>query len=133
MPAHMDRRGLSGDPPGDVHVTVVAARRDPAMRSRTIAGLGTATVAVVSVVAVAVISVAGTDSPNGRSPAARPVRRQSPGAEGATRYPVTCVSVAIALHDQRFAHASFDRTIPCVRGLAATGAAGREHARRTRS
>ncbi|HUA03289.1 MAG TPA: hypothetical protein VMB27_05245 [Solirubrobacteraceae bacterium] len=110
MPADSDRRGLGGDPPGEVRVTVVPGPRDTAVRSR-IATL-------MAVLAVAIGVFVGTNSLSQRVSVVRP---SLPAVHLASPYPVTCVSVAIALHDPRFARASFDRTLPCARGLAAGG------------
>jgi hypothetical protein len=52
----------------------------------------------------------------GGRPRDAPVR--APGAAGvaaAYGYPLKCLSVAIALHDPRFARADFDHAVPCGR------------------
>jgi hypothetical protein len=42
-------------------------------------------------------------------------RQRGPALAAAYGYPLRCVSVAIALHDPRFARPDFDRTLPCGR------------------
>ena len=59
MPVQTDRRGLRGDPPGEVWVTVVAGPRDAAMRRRMVTWLAVLSVAVGSVVALAAFSAVG--------------------------------------------------------------------------
>ncbi|MBV8217398.1 MAG: hypothetical protein JO325_02960 [Solirubrobacterales bacterium] len=103
-------------------MTVVAEPRDTAMRRRVIGRLAWLSVAVASVAGVATASVVGVDSLSGGRQPGPAIRSHASGAAPGSRYPLTCVSVAIALHDPRFMHASFDRTIPCARGLDSGGA-----------
>lgn len=72
--------------------------------------LGAAATATV-VIALALTSGGGGGS-RGVSAARKP---GPPGVAAAYGYPLRCLSVAIALHDPRFARADFDRTLPCGR------------------
>ena len=75
--------------------------------------------AVVAAVAAVVLVIGpwGGDHPRASSRDAR-ARARAPGPAGvaaAYGYPLRCLSVAIALHDPRFARADFDHAVPCGR------------------
>ena len=95
----------------------MAGPRDMAMRRRIRRRINS----LLAVVAVAIGSVVGAGSPSGASQPAGAVQSRALGVAPGARYPLTCDGMAIALHDPRFARASFDRTIPCMRGLEAGG------------
>ena len=73
----------------DVHITVLPGpRRHPGLR-------------LIGYLVALTLAVAGL------APYA------SVGGAAAGRYPLRCLSVAIALHDPRFARSAFDRAIRC--------------------
>lgn len=87
-------------------VTVSAA---PPKRRRAIAIWGVLAAVIVTV-------LLATELPGGDH--SRDALRRAPGPAGvaaAYGYPLRCLSVAIALHDPRFARADFDRAVPCGR------------------
>ena len=121
-------RGLLGEPPSGVRVTVLAGPRGPTLRHRIAAGhpdlrARTITAVVAVVVAIAIAASAATTfmGVGGRIGRDEPRSRLRPAgvvrvvAASIAAYPIGCLSVAIALHDPRFTRASFDRTLPCVR------------------
>jgi hypothetical protein len=107
---------LTGDPPANVRVTVIAGPgrtgRPPHWR-RTI-GFAGALATTIATVLLAIGSFGGDRS----HAVPRNARARAPGPVGvaaAYGYPLRCLSVAIALHDPRFARADFDHAVPCGR------------------
>ena len=103
-----------GDPPANVRVTVVAGPgrtwRPP--RRRVTIGVGSALAATTAAVLLATAPWGGGHARMGL----QDVRARAPGPVGvaaAYGYPLRCLSVAIALHDPRFARADFDHIVPC--------------------
>lgn len=100
-----------------MRVTVVADGRPPrqarSYRGRTLAVAGALAATIVAVLLAT--APWGGDHPR---VSARDARARAPGAAGvaaAYGYPLRCLSVAIALHDPRFARADFDHAVPCGR------------------
>jgi hypothetical protein len=101
-----------------VRVTVTAGPGRPARgphRRRAI-GLAGALAATIAAVVLAVAPWHGDHPP--ANPRDARARARAPGPAGvaaAYGYPLKCLSVAIALHDPRFARADFDHAVPCGR------------------
>jgi hypothetical protein len=104
---------VTGDEPSNVRVTVIADGRPPrqarSYRGRTLAVAGALTAAVA---AVLIATGSGSRDHTRRAAARAPGPR---GVAAAYGYPLRCLSVAIALHDPRFARADFDHAVPCGR------------------
>lgn len=97
-----------------VRVTVIAHPPRSGRPPRTTIGFGGALAATIVAVLLATGSLGGDHSRVGP----RDARARAPGPIGvaaAYGYPLRCLSVAIALHDPRFARADFDHAVPCGR------------------
>jgi hypothetical protein len=72
---------------------------------------------LAATIAAVVLAVGPRDGDHPRaSPRDAPARAPGPaGVAAAYGYPLRCLSVAIALHDPRFARADFDHAVPCGR------------------
>jgi hypothetical protein len=130
-PAADDRSSLLGEPPAEVQITIIPGPRGRTLREqlaharvlkwlagvrvplgRRVIGAGVIAAAVVGALVLA-LALGG----RGRavSHASARSRGGSVAVAPAAQYPVRCLSVAIALHDPRFARAGFDQTVPCGR------------------
>jgi hypothetical protein len=77
----------------------------------------------VLIVAAAIAAAVAATSLRGGMPrrAASATPAPVPTVATAHAYPLACLSVAIALHDPRFARPSFDSRLPCERRVNVTG------------
>ena len=115
--------GLVGEPPVEVEVTVLTAPRRPTVWERVghIPALRIFRVVLAVVIGAAatasVVVALTTGGPGQRTILEASSARQprDVGAAAADGYPLRCLSVAIALHDPRFARSDFDRRLPCGR------------------
>jgi hypothetical protein len=122
-------RGVGGEPPAAVEITVFQAPRGPTVRARiariagsralrsgrVIIGVGVAIVVAVAIAGFVTDAISGGGGGSAQTGGAQ---ARAPGAAGvaaAYGYPLYCLRITIALDDPTFARADFDHAVQCGR------------------